>query len=153
MGIRWGISAAVLVAALATLAATARADEILVVVHPQAPVERLSDDQLKQVYLGENSFWGQVKIHPAVLRVPPEIYAGFMGAVAGISPGGYEAFWIRKIFREGGMPPRPFDSAGAILSFVANTPGAVGFIRRADLDGAHVKVAAHFPVDTSLLHH
>ena len=118
MTMRWGILLGLFVGTLAV--STARAEELLVVVHPQAPVEHLSDSQLRQVYLGESSFWGAVKIHPAVLRVPPEVYAAFMGAVAGISPGGYEAYWIRKVFREGGMPPRPFDKAADVLDYVAS---------------------------------
>ena len=118
MTMRWGILLGLFVGTLAV--STARAEELLVVVHPQAPVEHLSDSQLRQVYLGESSFWGVVKIHPAVLRVPPEVYAAFMGAVAGISPGGYEAYWIRKVFREGGMPPRPFDKAADVLDYVAS---------------------------------
>jgi ABC-type phosphate transport system substrate-binding protein len=149
MTLRWAILVGLLVGGV--VASTARAEDLLVVVHPQAPVEHLSDAQLRQVYLGESSFWGVVKIHPAVLRVPPEVYAAFMGAVAGISPGGYEAYWIRKVFREGGMPPRPFDSAAEVLAYVARTPGGLGFVRRADLDGAKVKVAAHFDMDTSIL--
>lgn len=149
MKLRWGILVWVFAWGLA--ASAAQAEELLVVVHAQAPVDRLTDAQLRQVYLGESSFWGSVKIHPAVLRVPPDVYAAFMGAVAGISPGGYEAYWIRKVFREGGMPPRPFDSAADILAYVARTPGGLGFIRRSDLDDSRVKVAAHFRMDTSVL--
>lgn len=149
MKLRWVVLACVL--AVGVVASSARAEELVVVVHPQAPIEHISDAQLRQVYLGESSFWGSVKIHPAVLRVPPEVYAAFMGAVAGISPGGYEAYWIRKVFREGGMPPRPFDSAADVLAYVARTPGGLGFIRRSDLDGAQVKVAAHFKMDTTIL--
>jgi ABC-type phosphate transport system substrate-binding protein len=149
MKFRWGILFGLFL--WGTVVSTARAEDLVVVVHPQAPVDHLSDAQLRQVYLGESSFWGPVKIHPAVLRVPPQVYAAFMGAVAGISPGGYEAYWIRKVFREGGMPPRPFDSAADLITYVANTPGGLGFIRRSDLRGASVKVAAHLQTDTTVI--
>lgn len=148
MGVRWGIFGLVL---QLVLAGSAGAEEILVVINPAAPVDRLSPDQLKEAYLGDAFFWGSVKIHPAELRLPPELYAGFLQAIASMSPERYEVYWIRKVFREGGMPPRPFDSAADILSYVARTPGGLGFVRRADLHGAKVKVAAHFQMDTSVL--
>jgi len=144
MGVRWGIFGLVL---QLVLAGSAGAEEILVVINPAAPVDRLSPDQLKEAYLGDAFFWGSVKIHPAELRLPPELYAGFLQAIASMSPERYEVYWIRKVFREGGMPPRPFESAEALLAYVANTPGAVGFVSAADLGGAHVKIAAHLPYD------
>jgi hypothetical protein len=143
------LRACTLALALAVLAwAPARAEEVvLVVVNPATPVRTLSSADIRDAYLGETAFWGHVKIHPATLRVPPELFAGFLAATLAITPSAYERSWMLRVFRDGGMPPRSFDTPADLLRFVARTPGAVGFVRPADLpDTDSVRVAARIPI-------
>lgn len=122
-------------------------DVVLVVVNPATPVRTLSVPQIRGAYLGETSFWGSVKIHPATLRIPPELLAGFLATVIGTTPVAYENAWMMRVFRDGGMPPRGFDTASEVLRYVARTPGAVGFVRAGDLgDSNAVRVAARLDI-------
>jgi hypothetical protein len=137
---------ALVLAVLAWVPARAE-DVVLVVVNPATPVGTLSSTDIRDAYLGETAFWGQVKIHPATLRVPPELLAGFLAATLATTPSEYERAWMMRVFRDGGMPPRGFDTPADLLRYVARTPGAVGFVRPADLpDKNAVRVAARIPI-------
>lgn len=132
-----------LVPAVVGVRASGAGEVVLVVVNPAAPVRHLSPPELRAAYLGETAFWGGTHVRPALLRVPPRMFASFLKAVTGITPDSYERYWMLRIFRDGGIAPRPFDDPEALVAYVARTPGAVGFLRAGDLAaGAPVHVAA-----------
>jgi len=56
--------------------------------------------------------------------------------VVNISENVYKTYWIKRIFREGGTPPRKAASAEEALSIVSRTAGAVGFVYASQLAGA-----------------
>jgi len=53
-----------------------------------------------------------------------------------ISENVYKTYWIKRIFREGGTPPKKAGTAEEVLSIISRNPGAVGFVYGSQLAGA-----------------
>ena len=110
-----------------------RAESIVVVVNNKAPVQQLTSDEVKAIYLGEQNYWGQTKIHPVSYRSARGVQSDFLRQVVQITPPNFAKYWIRRIFREGGIPPKKANSQIELLRTIASQDGAIGFLFAADL--------------------
>jgi len=109
-------------------ASVAFGNEIVVVVNHRAPVQQLTEQEIKDIYLGERSYWGKTKIHPMGYLSKYGVQTEFLRQVMDVSPSTYAKYWIKRIFREGGVPPVSSNGNQELLSAVANTQGAIGFL-------------------------
>ena len=78
-----------------THVSTAQAEDIVVVVNGSAPVERLTDREIKDIYLGEKAFWGKVKIIPVSYRSRASLQNEFLRKVVKIAPDNFKKYWIK----------------------------------------------------------
>jgi ABC-type phosphate transport system substrate-binding protein len=127
----WAALAWVLLAA-----APVRAEDLVVVVNEKAPVTRLSPQEVKEIYLGEAAYWGEIKIVPVSYADGAAIHGDFLRRVLRISENAFKTYWIKRIFREGGAPPRKLGSAAELLATIARTPGGVGYVYAGQMAGA-----------------
>jgi len=127
----WAALAWVLLAA-----APVRAEDLVVVVNEKAPVTHLTPQEVKEIYLGEAAYWGEVKIVPLSYADGAAIHGDFLHRVLNISENAFKTFWIKRIFREGGAPPRKMGGPAELLATVARSPGAVGYVYADQLAGA-----------------
>jgi hypothetical protein len=118
------------------LAVPARAAEIAVVVNPALPEQQLDVNTLRQIYLGERDFVGDVPVHPVDYRGRTRLRDDFLGATVGMSCRGFESYWVKEVFRSGHFPPLRVSGPEAMLKAVAENPGAVGFVPVERLAGA-----------------
>jgi ABC-type phosphate transport system substrate-binding protein len=124
-------AAVVLAAALA--ATPARAGELIA--HPTV---NLTTDEIRDVFLGEKQFAGNIKLVPVNnAALQPQ----FLATVLQTDERKYAARWLRKSFREGLAPPILKGNDAEVAAFVSSTPGAVGYVSKAV---AGVKVLEHF---------
>lgn len=114
-----------------SLAAGAAAAETVVVVSAQSPLRTLSQDQLRDIYLGR-----MVRLPSGDPIVPldqiersPEhqaFYTGYLGR----SAAQIRTHWSRLIFTGRGQPPRALDSDEAVAEAVAENPNAIGYVNK-----------------------
>jgi len=127
-------------------AVPARAGEIAVVVSDRAPVQTLTPEQVRAVYLGEHPFWGKVRIFPVAYSENAPIMQAFLARVLGMDVNAYKVWWIRRIFRDGDVPPTRVGSTAEALRVVASHPGGIGFVEADQLtDAAGVRTVLRFP--------
>jgi ABC-type phosphate transport system substrate-binding protein len=112
------------------------ADDLVVVVNDQAPVKQMTAREVKDVFLGETSYWGDVRIQPVGYVDGAAIQNQFLDKVVNISENVYKTYWIKRIFREGGTPPKKAATPEEALSIISRNPGAVGFVYASQLSGA-----------------
>lgn len=117
-------------------AGMARAEELVVIVNSKAPVQSVTAKDVKEIFLGEMAFWGDVKIVPVGYVDGAAVETDFLDRVVHVTENVYKTYWIKRIFREGGTPPRKVGSAAEALTNVARTPGAIGFVYASQLAGA-----------------
>jgi len=117
-------------------AGVARAEELVVVVNAKAPVQSLSAKEVKEIFLGETAYWGDVKIVPIGYVDGATVQTDFLDRVVHVTENVYKTYWIKRIFREGGTPPRKVGSAAEALTAVSRSPGGIGFVYASELGGA-----------------
>jgi len=107
-----------------------------VVVNAKAPVQSLSAKEVKEIFLGETAYWGDVKIVPIGYVDGATVQTDFLDRVVHVTENVYKTYWIKRIFREGGTPPRKVGSAAEALTAVSRSPGGIGFVYASELGGA-----------------
>jgi hypothetical protein len=84
------------------------------------------------------------------LNLPPDdpLRAAFSQALLGKAPDALQRFWNERYF-QGASPPYVVRSQEAMLRFVAETPGAIGYVASCRAD-ERVRVVAELPVPPGL---
>ncbi len=85
----------------------------------------LEAGDIKQIYTGDMQSMGGVHITPVDNLAEQE---NFLSKVVGADSTKYQNHWTKKSFREGLNPPTIDGTDAEVISFVRQTPGAVGYI-------------------------
>lgn len=151
-----GRNAWILLTFLAGLAGGSLAEDgIAVITAPSRPAiafnrANLQDIFLKRIQVDDNG-------NPLLaLNLPADdpLREAFSLDVLGRRPGGMQRYWTEQYFH-GVSPPFVVRSPEAMLRYVAETPGAVGYLAQCQVD-KRVQVVARLPVPADLagrLHH
>jgi ABC-type phosphate transport system substrate-binding protein len=116
------------------------ADDYVVIVNKANPTESISSSDLKKMFLGEKSSWGNGTKVSAVTPSPdrPE-YAVVIKKATGMSGADYKRYFIQLSFLGKIVPPpRALESTAAVAHFVSTAPGGISCVPAGDA-GAAVK--------------
>lgn len=118
------------------------AADLVVVAHPQGGVERLSQDEVVNIYLGRyRRLASGLTAEPIDLAGEPESKVRFYRKLAGKNLAEINAYWARLLFSGKTRPPWTVTTAEEALQRVANHPGALAYVER---DKADKRVAVVF---------
>nr|WP_256969562.1 hypothetical protein [Crenothrix polyspora] len=121
---------------LMVLALPAFADHeaIAIVTMPSSPLQSVSIETLKRVYLRKILVDDKGKRWiPLNLPAFDDLRQGFSLALFKKRPEDQEDYWNQQYF-SGINPPDVLASEEAVLRFVAMTPGAIGYVRQRSVD-------------------
>ena len=96
--------------------------EIYVISHPDMDVP---DASVRDVFLGEQSFVGSVKL---VLFDNAAAQTEFLTLVLQMDADKYSSVWTKKGFRDGVNAPTSKNTDFEVISAVRRTPGAIGYV-------------------------
>lgn len=118
--------------------------EVYIVTHKDGP-DHFNKAELIELFMGKSATLpnGQRALpldHPENSPLREEFYYKLTGK----SPAQVRAYWAKLSFTGKGTPPRMAPSGSDIRKMVANTPGAIGYVSKADLDPS-VKVVFTLP--------
>ncbi len=106
------------------------AQEIMIVANPAAPVSEISRDQLRDIFIGARTRFGNgSRAVPVLLKGGP-VHEVFLSRIVGDNPDEFRVRWRRAVFTGQGAMPKEFLSEAAVLDYVATTPGAIGYVSR-----------------------
>lgn len=121
---------ALLAVPVALAAGTGRAHEhpfdLLVIGHPGLP--RLDAATLQRLYTGRAIEVAGQPVTVVNLPAGSALRQRFLAVFLATDEDRYRAYWTVRRHVGKGAPPRELDSAGAVMDFVAGTPGAIGYI-------------------------
>lgn len=119
------------------LAKSALADEqVVVIANSEAPVEKVSPDQVTQIFLRQVQTWPDGKaVYPVDIKEGSPLRSEFYSKITGRSPSQLRAYWARQAFTGMGVPPKQVASAGEANKTVRSTPGAIGYVGKKEADG------------------
>jgi ABC-type phosphate transport system substrate-binding protein len=117
-------------------------DPILVIVNNSNPIDNLSIADLKKLFLSDRSRWDTGKaVAPVMLTAGAPERTSFLKIVCGMSDADLGKYFMQAAFTgKSATPPKEVPSASAVRSFVAASPGAIGFLKAADLPPADTTV-------------
>jgi len=114
--------------ALATLLPV-YAQSVEVIVHPDNSVASVSKDELSKIFLKRLRTWSDRTPAIPVDQVPDSpARREFTRFVHRRRVVNVEVYWKRMIFSGRAVPPKEVADDEAVLQFVRNTPGAVGYV-------------------------
>lgn len=126
------------------LSALAQAEGLLIVAHPQVPVSSISAEELASIYMIQKTAWPNgLPVVPVNREASSSVRAHFSETVLEHSPRELADYWNRLRF-QGKLPPLVQTSDQAVLGFVRNVPGAIGYIAAGPTPSG-VKVLARMP--------
>lgn len=108
--------------------ALASTSDLVVVVHPRAPVAKLDELELEAVFRTLRRFWGtSLPIIPFNLPPKTPLRTAFDSAVLRMDPQEVARFWLDRRVRSGPPPPRQAPDAPTVVRLVARLEGAIGY--------------------------
>ena len=128
-----------------SIAPLARAGEaIVVIVNSANPVDNLSQGELKKLFLSDRSRWDTGKAVAPVMYSPGSpVRTSFLKLICGMSDGDLGKYFMQAAFTgKSATPPKEVGSPGALKSFVAGSPGAIGFMRASEFSGSDSGIKA-----------
>lgn len=102
--------------------------ELAVVVSRLNSTSAVELDTLAQIYRRKMRYWQDGrKIEPVNLPATEPLRQMFSRRVLKMEPEELEAYWNQQYF-QGVFPPYMLPSEEAVIRFVADTPGAIGYV-------------------------
>lgn len=104
---------------------------IAIVVHKDSPVENLSLDDLRSIFLADQQFWPDRTRITLLVREPQSNERSFvLNRIYEMSEAQFRQYWIAKMFRaEVPRGPKIVFSTGMALDLVVAIPGSISFTR------------------------
>ncbi len=128
-----------LVGALTLLAASgawaADDDAVAIIVNKGSSTSGLSEDDLRKIFKGEVSRTPEGQKYIVVMLESGAERDSILKTVYKMSGADYDKYFLQATFTgKVQSAPKQFSSAGAVLKFVAQNPGAIGYVRAGDVD-------------------
>lgn len=129
----------ILLCAFFLLSTSAQAG-VVVVMHKSAGVKSVSKSDVKKIFLGKKrSLPGAGRVKPVDQKGGSKARKQFYAKVVKKRPSQIKAYWSKMIFSGRGTPPKQVRSDSAVKRWLADNPGAIGYIDSKSVDGS-VKV-------------
>jgi len=103
--------------------------ELVVIANPDVPVDRLAPEEVRAIFLGTKPRWPDGSTVVPVVLDRGKVHETFIARFIGRSPALFTRYWLHLIFHGVGTPPQSVSREDVAVSFVAETPGAVGYAR------------------------
>jgi ABC-type phosphate transport system substrate-binding protein len=131
------IAALLLLVLVGAPSGPARADGYRVIVHPGNPVESVDRAFLANVFLKRTTEWpGGGTIRPVDQAADSDARRRFSRGILGRTVAAVRSYWQQIIFSGRGLPPPELASDQAVVRYVSDNPGAVGYVSEAAELGA-----------------
>ena len=135
-----------LLVALLGLAATGSVGaEPVVVVNSRSGVERLSQDEVINIFLGRyRRFPGGIAATPIDQPEGSPLRSEFYRKLVYKDLNEINAYWSRLIFSGKTSPPRQAANASEIIQLITSTPGGIAYLERNQVD-SRFRIIMEFP--------
>jgi ABC-type phosphate transport system substrate-binding protein len=121
-------AAGLVLAVLVALAPRPVAAGVIIVANPSVEADSIGIDTLKDYYLGNTTSWADGKSIRTALPAAGPVLTEFLKTCVKKTPSHFGLLWKKAVFTGTGTPPAEFATDADLLEFVANTPGAIGFV-------------------------
>jgi ABC-type phosphate transport system substrate-binding protein len=111
-----------------------RAQDVVVVANPGVQIAEITSSELRDIFIGSHStFRDHSRAVPVLLKGGP-VHEVFLHKHVSETPESFRELWRKAVFTGQGIPPREFNSEAALIQYVSETPGAIGYVSRVTSD-------------------
>jgi ABC-type phosphate transport system substrate-binding protein len=108
----------------------AKAQEVVVVANNSVKASDVSSDEIKSVFSGEkSSLKDGSHVVPVTLK-GGAAHDAFLKKYVGKDDGAFRASWRSLVFTGQGSMPKTFDTEAELVTYVGETPGAIGYVNK-----------------------
>ena len=108
----------------------ARAQDVVLVANSSVRISEIKAADLRAIFVGARTrFSDGSRAIPVTLKGGPA-HEVFLKHYVGEGPTEFRSRWQKIAFTGQGTMPKMFDSETDVIEFVANTPGALGYVSR-----------------------
>ena len=118
----------------------AKAADYILVVNKENPVDRLTHQEVKDIFLGKKTKWGNELPITLVMNTNEEIHERFTRIMLQKSPVQLSVYWKKILYSGGGMLPLAVKDDEAAKSYVGTHKNAISYITEDALDRQVKKV-------------
>jgi len=110
---------------------SAQESDFQVIVHPNNPATSLSTAQVTRLFLKQTTRWDHGgEVNPVDQLPASACRVSFSADVLERNVGAVESFWQQQIFSGRSAPPVKLGSDEAVVDYVKNRVGAIGYVTR-----------------------
>jgi ABC-type phosphate transport system substrate-binding protein len=126
------------------MARAAPDEHIVVIVNAANPVDNLTLNELKKLWLSDKGHWDSGKaVAPVMLPAGAPERAAFLKIVCGMNDTEFSKYFLQAAFTgKSATPPKEVGSAASVKSSVGGSPGAIGFIKVSEYSPGDASVKA-----------
>lgn len=111
-------------------------EALVVIVSLENPVERISSEELRAIYLKEKVTWEDgAPITPIDLEEADPARQVFTEKILKRTVEDLKLYWVKRIFSAQGTPPLSSQGDPQVKEYIVSHKGAIGYIRWKNLDG------------------
>jgi hypothetical protein len=108
----------------------AGAQDVVLVANKGVKISEITNADLRAIFMGTKTrFADGSHAVPVTLKGGPA-HEVFLKHYVGENPEEFRSQWRKVVFTGQGAMPRAFDSESALIEYVADTPGALGYASR-----------------------
>ena len=124
----FGLLFAVFVGMLLLLPNAALAEDVVVIANKSVPDRSLSINDVKSIFLSKKIKWSNGSSIDFVTLKDDGTTKTFLETYVNKTPSQYNRYYRTLVFTGKGDMPRNFESENDLVRYVANTPGAIGYV-------------------------
>ena len=128
IGRRTRFFGALLALSLLTAVTPAKAADILMIAHPDVQSESLDRATVADMYRQRKTKWDSGETIRVVMLKKGATHETFVRDFVKTTPAKLKKLWKKVVFTGAGTPPKILKSEAALIEFVAETEGAIGYI-------------------------
>jgi ABC-type phosphate transport system substrate-binding protein len=102
--------------------------EVVFVANRDVPVTSLDSEDIKDIFMGRKISWENGDKIVFVIQERTDVSDSFLKTYVRKNAYDYDIFWKKQVFTGKGQAPRSFLSERDLVQFVAQTPGAIGYV-------------------------
>jgi ABC-type phosphate transport system substrate-binding protein len=126
-------------------------ESLAIIVNQSNPVDNLTMQELRTVFLGERSHWSNGRRITLVMMEPgqPERKA-ILHEIYRMNENDFSRHFLQGLFTgEVFVSPKTLATPTGVRKFVFNVPGAIGYVRASDVDETVkvIRIDGHLPMD------
>lgn len=114
--------------ALTLLANLIFATDFAVIINKDNSQVSLSKADVKNIFLGKKTSWADGSAISPVVQDGGDAHSAFLKNIVNKSSSQFNIFWKKALFTGTGTPPKSVSGDAAVIDYIKNNPGAIGYV-------------------------